>query len=129
MKEFDNLANKLLLLAALPSAVAIGVLAFAMPQLGPVPLLAVSGATALSLVLAYKSLDSTTGALGRKVRQWLGGLGVTGEGVEKNPWDTLDSSIGNLKLQLREHKRKQDSLIQRAVDLICVLDPQSRSRR
>lgn len=126
MKEFDNLANKLLLLAALPSAVAIAVLVLAVPQVGPVPLIVVSGTTAVSLLLAYKSLHSATGAMARKVRLWLHDLGVTDEKVDKKPWDALDSSIGNLKLQLREHRRKQDSLIQRAVDLICVLDPHSK---
>lgn len=124
--QFEKQANKFLLLAALPSVVAIVVAALAMPQLGPWPLVVVLAVACLCLVLLYRLLNATSSATNKKFRQWLSDLGVTGEAAEKEPWSTLDASISNLKLQLREHKRKQDSLIQRAVDLICVLDPQSR---
>lgn len=126
MNQLDILAKKALLLAALPSAVAIIVAAIAMPHVGWIPILVVLAVSCGCMILLYKNLNAAAADANKKYRQWLSDLGVTGEVAEKEPWSTLDSSISNLKLQLREHKRKQDSLIQRAVDLICVLDPHSR---
>lgn len=126
MNQFDTLSRKLLLLAALPSVVAIIIVLFVAggKAVIAVPILLITLGAALFAI--FKVTTGATDAANKQFRQWLADLGVSREAADKDPWSSFDSSISNLKLQLREHKRKQDSLIQRAVDLICVLDPQSK---